>query len=86
VLHGPFAAGVVVVAPSWTGRALTDVVVELEQERRVLARSHLAALGDKVQQVVLRVPDPKAGRSTIVVRSRGRVLFAHTEQMPTAEL
>jgi hypothetical protein len=46
---GPFAAGVVVVALNWTGRALTDVVVELEQGRQVLARSHLAALGDKAQ-------------------------------------
>lgn len=86
VEHGPYPAGVLVIALRVVGQTLTDIVVELEKGRRVIAHARLASLGEKIEQVVIRRVPPDAGRYTIVVRARGRVVLAHTEQLSRAEV
>jgi phospholipase C len=86
VQHGPYPAGVVVIAIRSVGPTLTDVIVELEHERRVLARASVASLGPTLQRVVLRRARPRPGLYTIVVRVGGRVVVVRTEELSRAEV
>jgi phospholipase C len=86
VEHGPYPAGVVVVAIRSVGPTLTDVIVELEHKRRILARTSVASLGAKIQRVVLRRAHPKSGSYTIIVRVQGRVVLVQTEELSRAEV
>jgi hypothetical protein len=82
---GPFAAGVVVLSVRSAGLPLTDVIVELEHGRRIVAQARLPSLGPTTQRVTLRAPG-HPGHQTVVVRTDGRVVLARTIHLSRAEV
>jgi phospholipase C len=83
--QGPYAAGLVAMSIRSAGLTLTDVIVELKHRRRIVAHARLSSLGPTSQRVTLRAP-PQPGRYTVIVRVHGRVVLAHTENLPRAEV
>jgi phospholipase C len=69
-----------------TERRLTDLEIELEHERRVVARAHLSALGDKFKRIVLHHHHLSSGRYTIIVKAHGRVLLTRSEHLTSEEI
>jgi phospholipase C len=84
--HHRHARNTVIVGLRCVGGHLTDLVVELEHGKRVLARGHVHSLGEKVEHVHLHHGHLKAGRYTIRVRQRKRTLLVRHEHLNRREV
>ncbi len=69
------------------GETLHDVELVLEQRGRMLAHARLATVGELLQTVALHHRGRlRAGRYTVVVKTRGRTVLAHSEHLSAAQV
>jgi phospholipase C len=79
--HKQHARDTVVLELRATGEKLTDLRIELEHGKRVLARARLESLGSELKRVRLHHAHLKPGRYTIVIRTHGRVVLSRRETL-----